>query len=260
MDAPRLPDPSSVTHGTNSIRSAEATASHAARSQRHTRAVAAMSSGTDAEPRVGDRYRSSRLRLSALLEPLDERGWVTPVPACPGWRVRDVVAHLVGVIEDAAAGRITGPPDPVQTAAEVDRHRDDDPLELLRRWSTIAPTFESAISDGSRWPALIDALSHEHDIRGALASPDHRDHRDLLRAADLLTGGLPDGLVVELDGEAHHDPSAALRLRTDHFEFFRLRLGRRSRQQVARLDWSADPGPVLDRLFVFGPAANDIDE
>ncbi len=84
----------------------------------------------DAGP-VGDRYRSSRLRTEALLRDIDEAAWETPVPACPGWRVRDVLAHLVGVIEDAVAGRISGPPSPEQTAVEVDRHRADDPVELL---------------------------------------------------------------------------------------------------------------------------------
>ena len=79
------------------------------------------------EPGVGDRYRDARLRITALLEPVNDSAWDTPVDACTGWRVRDVLAHLVGVIEDAAAGRLGGPPDPVQTAAEVDRHRDDDP-------------------------------------------------------------------------------------------------------------------------------------
>ncbi|MEI2652676.1 MAG: maleylpyruvate isomerase N-terminal domain-containing protein [Microthrixaceae bacterium] len=90
------------------------------------------------EPGVGDRYRDARLRITALLEPVNDSAWDTPVDACTGWRVRDVLAHLVGVIEDAAAGRLGGPPDPVQTAAEVDRHRDDDPRELLRTWSAIA--------------------------------------------------------------------------------------------------------------------------
>lgn len=35
-------------------------------------------------------------------------------------------------------------------------------------------------------------------------------------------------------------------LRTTRFDTLRWRLGRRSRAQLARLDWSADPQPVLD--------------
>jgi hypothetical protein len=37
-------------------------------------------------------------------------------------------------------------------------------------------------------------------------------------------------------------------------------MGRRSGAQLAALDWSADPAPVIDHLAVFGPAAHDIVE
>ncbi|MET0145252.1 MAG: hypothetical protein ABW328_10790 [Ilumatobacteraceae bacterium] len=34
---------------------------------------------------------------------------------------------------------------------------------------------------------------------------------------------------------------------------FRLRLGRRSAEQVAAMGWDAAPGAWLDDLFTFGP-------
>ena len=40
----------------------------------------------------------------------------------------------------------------------------------------------------------------------------------------------------------------------------RSRTGGRSRGQLAALDWSGDPAPVLDHLVVFGPARADIIE
>ena len=43
-------------------------------------------------------------------------------------------------------------------------------------------------------------------------------------------------------------------------EVFRWRMGRRSRGQLAALDWSGDPAPVLDHLVIFGPARADIIE
>jgi len=49
-------------------------------------------------------------------------------------------------------------------------------------------------------------------------------------------------------------------LRTTRFEALRWRTGRRSRAQLAAMDWSADPAPVLDHLYMFGPADIDIDE
>lgn len=216
---------------------------------------------TSGDTEVGDRYRSSRLRSMTLLESITESDWVKPVPACPGWRVRDVLAHLVGVIEDAADGQIAGPPSPAQTASEVDRHRADDPGRLLRLWSDLAPAFEARISEMSLWPALIDVISHEHDMCGALGVRGERDHPDVIRVAKLLTHGVPGGIFIELDGRRREgDQSEVTTLRVNSFEFLRLRLGRRSRSQVEQLDWSADPAGRLDGVFVFGPADFDLVE
>lgn len=210
---------------------------------------------------VGERYRSTRERLQADLRQLDDAAWEADVPACPGWRVRDVLAHVYGVTEDALAGRISGPPSAEQTAQEVDRHRDDDPRDLVEQWSETAPPFEEAISAFELWPACIDVLSHEHDIRGALGDRSYRDHDDLLTLASLLTEKLPAGIEIVLAGQ---DPPVAepgtASLTTTPFEVVRLRLGRRSLAQVQAMDWSADPGPALMDLFVFGPRSDDLVE
>jgi uncharacterized protein (TIGR03083 family) len=214
----------------------------------------------EARDDVGASYRRSRLRLAAVLRGLDAERWSTPVPACPGWRVHDVVSHLVGVIEDAAAGRIQGPPGVDQTAAEVERHRSDPPSALLDQWSATAGPFEAAIAAGGRWPAFLDVLSHEHDIAGALGGHGPRDPDDVDLAARLLSRGLTLGadVSVDLDGSAvapDGPDRAAVHLRTTPYELFRLRLGRRTRDQVLALDWSSDPGAFLDDLFIFGPAS-----
>ncbi len=211
---------------------------------------------------VGERYRSSRLRLAATLSSIDEPSWGAAVAACPGWQVRDVLAHLVGVIEDALAGRIAGPPSPEQTAEEVARHRDDDPRVLLDQWTSTAPEFEGLLTALGLWPAFFDVLSHEHDIRGAIGDRSFRDDDDVLVAAGIVVESVPARIHVVLgDGEGRHraDPDVAV-LRTTPFELFRLRLGRRSRAQVLAMDWTGDPMPELDGLFVFGPAAQDLDE
>ena len=115
---------------------------------------------------VGDHYRRSRHRLREILVGLDDADWERAVPACPGWRVHDVVAHLVGVIEDGMAGRLDGPPDDSVTAEEVRRHRDVAHGDLLHHWDELAPLMEVAITDNEVWPAAFDVLSHEHDVRG----------------------------------------------------------------------------------------------
>lgn len=218
----------------------------------------------DLRPTVGDRYRTTRVRLTALLEPIDGADWDRPVDACPGWRVRDVLAHLVGTIEDAVAGRISGPPPPELTAEQVDRHRDDDPRELLATWAVGAPLFEPALTEGRIWPAFFDVLSHEHDIRHALEQPGGQDGEDVHLAASLLVRSLPAELAVDLDGaggaSAVAPADGGALLTASSFEVFRLRLGRRSRAQVMALDWTGDPEPHVDGLFVFRPREDPLVE
>jgi hypothetical protein len=60
--------------------------------------------------------------------------------------------------------------------------------------------------------------------------------------------------------QAGPEGEPVLELITTWYEAFRWRMGRRSRGQLAALDWSGDPEPVLDHLVVFGPATVDIIE
>jgi hypothetical protein len=207
---------------------------------------------------IGDRYRSSRLRLESIVNGVGLEELRAPVAACPGWTVFDVVAHLVGVVEDAFAGRLDGPPSPLLTAAQVARHSGDTADELLERWRALAPAFEAAITTGVVVPAFLDVLSHEHDVRTALAIGGGRGDPDVTFAAGVLADGIDGPLRVELvdDTLAGPPPPTAHRwvLWATPFEVFRLRLGRRTRAQVRSMRWSADPVGLLDRLFVFGPA------
>jgi hypothetical protein len=172
----------------------------------------------------------------------------------------------VGVIEDGMAGRLDGPPDEAVTAEEVRRHRGVPHRDLLRRWDELAPLMEVAISDGEIWPAAFDVLSHEHDVRGALGQPGARDIDSVAIAATHLVDRLQVPLVLRVQTEGGvlgTSPVDApeLVLGTTAFEVLRFRLGRRSRQQVLDLDWSAPPPPeVVDALFVFGPRSDPLVE
>ena len=46
---------------------------------------------------------AQQTELDSLLRDLDDDGWATPVPACPGWSVADVVLHLAQTDEMGAA-------------------------------------------------------------------------------------------------------------------------------------------------------------
>lgn len=213
----------------------------------------------------GPHYARSRKRLTELLGNVETADWNRPVDTCPGWRVRDVIAHLAGVVEDAIAGRLSGPPDDAQSAEQVDRHRGDDPGALLESWSASAPPFEEVIDQLKIWPGAIDVLTHEHDIRHALDRPGARDDELLALAVPLLVDRLDVAVhlrVIAGDVDVSTGPldGANLTLRTTPFEFFRVSLGRRTHDQVRALDWSGDPEPVLDGLFVFGPSSIPIIE
>lgn len=210
-------------------------------------------------------YRDTRERLTALVAELDDDGLATPVPACPGWTVRDVTAHLVAVVEDALAGRLTGPPTDEQTAAQVARFDDRSQAEILATWTELAPQLEPAIAELEVWPAVLDVAAHEQDIRGALGRPGARDTDVIHEGAGRLIGWLrpPVAMVIDVGDEQIRvgpDGDPVLGLTTDRFDAFRWRLGRRSRSQLAGLDWSGDPAPVLDHLVVFGPAPADVVE
>lgn len=208
-------------------------------------------------------------RLVELVSTLGPDELAAPVPACPGWSVADVVAHLAAVADDALAGRLTGPPSDQETAAQVARFRGRPLAEVLGLWAELAPGFAEAVGAMEVWPAVLDLASHEHDIRGALGRPGARDAEVVRIGADRLVGylrpSLPMLVTVEdaefrLGPEEVEAPGPRLDLATTRFEAFRWRLGRRSRAQLAAMDWSADPAPVLDHLVVFGPSEEDIVE
>ena len=175
------------------------------------------------------------------------------------------MAHLTAVGEDVLEGRLTGPPSDEQTAAQVARFADRPLSEVLSRWRELTPQFGEAIDAFGVWPAVLDVATHEHDIRGAVGAPGARGVDVVRLGADRLLTWMrpPVPLRVEVEDEAYDlgpEGEAAIVLRTGRFEALRWRMGRRSRAQLAGLDWSGDPAPVLDHLVVFGPSPADIAE
>lgn len=218
-------------------------------------------------PDLAALYLDTQARLAALVAGLDAAALAAPVPACPGWSVQDVVAHEVAIAEDALAGRLTGPPSEAETAAQVRRFRGRDLPGVLADWARLAPGFAEVAAAFRVWPAVIDIASHEQDIRGALGQPGARDTEVIRLAADLLLRGLEPPVPVRVtvrdagvSFRAGVGDGPELGLSTCWFEAFRWRMGRRSRAQLAALDWTGDPSSVLDHLAVFGPSPVDIIE
>ena len=210
-------------------------------------------------------YRETRERLTALVSGLDEAQLATAVPACPGWSVADVIGHLAAIPEDALAGRLTGPPSVAETAVQVDRFRGRPMVQTLDGWTSMAPQFEEVVAAFEIWPAVIDVASHEQDIRGAVGQPGARDTEVIRELAGWLVTRLRPPVPMRVtfeDTQILIGPGGepVLGLTTTRYEAFRWRMGRRSRSQLAALDWSGNPSPVLDHLVVFGPAPADVIE
>jgi uncharacterized protein (TIGR03083 family) len=216
-------------------------------------------------PEIATTYLGAHRRIDDLVRPLGTPDLDRPVPACPGWTVHATVSHLAGNVAWAAAGRLRGLPSDEETAEQVAELAAVPTVDVLDRWAEGAPGFAEMAAAADLWPAAIDAVTHEHDIRHALGRPRERDGEAVRALADLLLTWWQPTRPVEVVtadqtwrcGPPVGDP---VRWTTTPFEVLRARMGRRSRAQLSALAWSDDPGEVLDELTVFSPAAEDIDE
>ena len=209
---------------------------------------------------AAEAYPMLRERISALVADADGS---IPTPACPSWRVHDVLAHVVGVTSDVLAGRLDGVATDPWTAAQVESRRDATLGEMIDEWTANAEAFDAVIpAMGPVSGQLIfDTWTHEQDLRGALQQPGHRDGPEILLAFEfLLTWWKPQVAVVSDGWTFSPDDGAPATLRASRFELMRTFSGRRSADQVAALDWHPEPRPELVRFDFFGFRENPLVE
>lgn len=220
-------------------------------------------------------YLAAQRSFAELARTVTAGEWSRPAPCTPGWTARDLLSHVVGITDDALAGRLDGVTTEPWTAAQVERNRADTVENLLARWDEQAPVFAAAIAGlGERRPP-IDCHTHEHDVRHAIGRPGNRASGLLSATVADMVIGFGEPLVVRLDDgrEVRSDAGAegadgravepVVLAGVTRFEVFRSRMGRRSAAQVAGYDWSGPPaarGVVLDAWFTFGPSGVDIFE
>jgi hypothetical protein len=244
---------------------------------------------------LGTVYEETRARIVGLVR--DAKGGAaeaaaTPVPACPSWSVRDVVAHVTGLYTDIMSGNLDGAGSEAWTAAQVERRRHITIDELLAESDDVGPQLAAMIDDfPGRYGTQVvgDLTVHEHDIRGALAQPGARDSNAVAVSTEFLLAGIvgpgakalglgplevrtgdsswrvgtgdppagePDAAIAAALASAETQPCPDRpptgRVTTEPFELFRALTGRRSAAQVRRFDWSVDPDPYL-ALFDLWP-------
>jgi uncharacterized protein (TIGR03083 family) len=218
-------------------------------------------------------YRDTREAMCALVGALDDDGLATPVPATPGWDVRDVVAHVAGIVNDLLAGNLDGVGSDPWTAAQVARGTAMPFSSLLREWQEQAPTIEAQV-DG--WPPelsaplVADLVVHDLDVRGALGRQDGRDAAAMGLTLDYYAHALGDRILeaglapLRLDtpegAAVAGGDDATTTVRTSRFELVRALTGRRSADQVRAYDWVGDPAPYLERFSAYGTRAEPLVE
>lgn len=112
-----------------------------------------------------------------LLESLDPILSDRPVPHCPDWTVAMTVSHMVGVPESIMSGDMADVTSDEWTARQVERHRGRTLSDLARIWRGQSEKFDilcTEIPQPIVSQFVFDQVTHEHDIRWALAMPGDR--------------------------------------------------------------------------------------
>lgn len=183
-------------------------------------------------------YVALRTRVIELMRSRPAPARDLPVPHCPAWTVGDVMAHMVGVSEDILAGRMEGVTTEAWTQAQVDRHRDESLVQLADSWEGTIAAFDAVlpmIPVPVNSQLVLDAVTHEHDLRHALGTPGGRDETAVsvaagwvLHTAEQKSPGLGGTLRDHLDAG-----------RLSEFDMLRVATGRRSATQITELGLDA---------------------
>lgn len=223
---------------------------------------------------VAQGYAEVRDRVLDLLDSIDASTAERRVPACPEWTIRELASHQAGVATDALAGRLEGVATDPWTARQVEERADRSLTEIRAELAGTADAFDAAlvaIGDSVDPRLLIDAWTHEQDLRGALGSPGGRSGPAFELVVDLLERGLATGVDQAGLGAIHYyddvgretllgSSPAGIELRCSRFELARSRMGRRSVDQIASLGWFGDPEPYTAMIPMFPPASEPIGE
>ncbi len=206
--------------------------------------------------RLATAYRGVRERVTGIARGLDGPAAAAVVPATPAWSVHDLLAHLVGVSRDAVDGRLDGVSSEAWTDAQVQRRRGVPRDALLQEWGEYGPLFERRLArlpEAVGGQALVDAVTHEHDLRHAAGVPGARDTDAVAVAFEWMCGARERGgrPALRWRTEAGErvagvgDPVATFT--ASRFELLRAAAGRRTREEVLAYgpDRRYDPGAVL---------------
>jgi uncharacterized protein (TIGR03083 family) len=175
-------------------------------------------------------------------------------PATPDWRVRDLLAHMVGVTADVVEGRLDGIASDAWTGAQVAARAGAVVDELLEEWEHYGPIFATTLEGlpfSIHGQAMFDAVTHEHDLRNALGAPGARDSDAVALGWRWMVSARTDAGApavrfvtdVGVDIAGTGDPVATVE--APRFELVRAVTGRRTLDEISAFGWDPEPKPDL---------------
>src|SRR5919106_374007 len=221
---------------------------------------------------LADVYEQTRTHVSDLVGGLSDEEAEKPVPATPGWRIRDIVAHLSGDLTSLIAhdfpmdffASIGAPEAVAKLNAWTDEHvrsrAERSVPEILDEWEASSKTIVDMMRGHTAWPdgvpwfadrvLITDLGVHQHDIYGALEIVRDRDAAPVrigvagyvaVMDMRLKATGAP-ALAIEADEKTWTIGGAELAptLRVSRFELFRAMSCRRNFDQIRAYDWNGD--------------------
>ena len=209
-------------------------------------------------------YRETRRQLLDVAAALGADDVSAPVPALPGWSVRDAYAHLTGLCADMLDGRMEGAGSPEWTSVHLLERASRPFADVRAEWAERGPALDDVLrAAGADAPPFVafDVWTHEQDIRGALGGAGvHDDDRVHWLAGTALgafagryeASGAPAVRIVHTSGErvlGTGPPDVTLRV--DDYELARILFGRRSVHQITSADWTGEPTAVIEQLHLF---------
>ena len=177
-----------------------------------------------------DAYIALRRRVIDLVREAPDADGARVVPLCPAWSVAALVSHMLGVNEDILAGRMEGVTTDAWTQAQVDRHAGESLGRLADIWESITIDFDAVlprIAAPTNSQMVMDAVTHEHDLRHALGSTEARDSA----AVDVALGWLLDMAESKQPGLGHSLNTSGV----EPYQLLRCLTGRRSADQMNEL-------------------------
>jgi len=180
-------------------------------------------------------YIGVRSRIVELLRELPESEATTVVPACPDWNVAELVSHVVGVVDDIIGDRMEGVTTDPWTQAQVERLRGRSLAELADHYASVGQQFDPMlpfVPTPRNSQLVMDAVTHEHDLREAVGRPGAHDSM----AVKVAVGWLLDMVEGRHEGMAAELEAAGV----STFDLLRSLTGRRSAAQMAAMGLPAD--------------------